>query len=371
MNYIRINFRVTTPSPLSAGEQVFITGSTDSLGRWNPQGVPLHRKSDREWIGFALCPTAPFEFKITRGSWNSEETDQDGHPLPAQLIVTREDMNVERTVERWKDRLDQPRSHIEGMSRLHEAFKSSHLNRTRNIIVWLPPSYATHANRRYPVLYMHDGQQIFDPATSTWGQDWEVDEWCTKLIADNRLKEIIVVGAYSTDDRDAEYTPSLKGKKYAKFIVDELKPFIDKEYRTLPGREHTAVAGASMGGSISFYIAWHYPKVFFGAACLSPAFRHKRHVVALQEVKKAKKAPKLKLYLYCGEADDLESRLLPGAEEMVSLLREKGFTSGDHLRWTRNPMGQHNEATWAHHTDEWLLFLFGKKDAEVPTGTSA
>lgn len=251
------------------------------------------------------------------------------------------------------------RSGIVGDYDVHEGVSSAHLRCARTMIVWLPPSYRSDPDRRYPVVYMHDGQQLFDPATSTWNQDWEVDEWCTALIAEQRLPELIVVGLYSTEDRYEEYSTSGGGPAYTRFVVEEVKPFIDRSYRTLPDRAHTAVAGSSMGGGLSFYMAWTRPDIFFGAACLSPAFSHKQEPVNFDLVRNTAPLPDIRLYLYCGEADALERTLIQDLRDMKQLLAERGWTEGRTLRIVEDPAAAHNEAAWAKHTGDWLLFLFG------------
>ncbi len=346
--------------PLPVGEQVFIAGNAGALGSWDPAGFALTRSEDLVWLGDVMVPSDTIiEYKVTRGSWDTEEVRQDGSVPDNHVIMADKDTIEEHTVHHWQDqRVAQP--HIVGEYRIHEQFKSARLRHNRTVIVWLPPSYGSDPEHRYPVLYMHDGQQVFDPNTSTWGQDWQVDEWCTKLIREGRLQEIIVVGIYSTTDRFIEYNPSELGDAYTHFVLDELKPFIDSAYRTLPDRDHTAVAGASMGGGISFYMAWTRPDAFFGAACLSPAFQYKQDRHTLDLVEKTDAPPDLRLFLYCGQGDDLERQLTGDLHTMGDALAKKGIYPDDKLLVQEDPEGRHNEASWANHTDHWLLFLFGK-----------
>jgi predicted alpha/beta superfamily hydrolase len=168
---------------------------------------------------------------------------------------------------------------------------SKFVNR-RNVDVWLPPSYSTDAARaqRYPVVYVHDGQNVFDPATSFIGVDWGIDETMTRLIAEQKVPEAIVVAIWNTPKRLAEYMPQPAierakeseldevfktvrqnplGDAYLKYIVTELKPAVDARYRTLPDRAHTSVLGSSLGGLISLAAICKYPEVFGAAACLS------------------------------------------------------------------------------------------------------
>src|SRR5262249_44323272 len=154
-------------------------------------------------------------------------------------------------------------------------FHSKILNNDRRLIVWLPPGYNTR-QQRYPVLYMHDGQNLFDDATSFLGE-WHADETATMLIEQKRIEPIIIVGVENTGtSRLDEYTPTEgedrtgattrraggRGELYAQFLIQEVKPFIDANYRTLPDREHTAVAGSSLGGLISLYLGYQHGDVF-------------------------------------------------------------------------------------------------------------
>ena len=162
------------------------------------------------------------------------------------------------------------RDEIVGTARILTDFHSKLLDNYRNVIIWLPPGYNKLRNvqKKYPVLYMHDGQNLIDPKTSFAGKDWRVDETAVKLSKAKRMSEIIVVGIYNTSDRLAEYSDSEKGDRYLNFIIDELKPFIDNNYRTIPQREHTAIMGSSMGGLISFIAGWKYYDVFSMAGCM-------------------------------------------------------------------------------------------------------
>ena len=159
---------------------------------------------------------------------------------------------------------------------------------TRNVTVWLPPGYDESA-RRYPVLYMHDGQNLFDASRANFGE-WGVDEHLTRLAETGQVRLPIVVGVWNTPLRLREYVPadmiralpediradllSLYGGEplsdaYLRFLVEELKPFIDRTYRTRPGRDDTTIMGSSMGGLISLYALMKHPQVFGGAGCVS------------------------------------------------------------------------------------------------------
>lgn len=237
---------------------------------------------------------------------------------------------------------------------IHE-FYSCNLKNERDIIVWLPPSYLT-SHKRYPVLYMHDGQNLFNPQTSFIGYDWKVDETITQLLNKNEIEEIIVVGIYNTKDRLEEYNYfTAKGKNYAKFIVQELKAHIDENYRTKHSAANTAVMGSSMGGLISFQLVWNMPGVFGKAGCLSNSFWVDNKAVFPMVENNSKKIKDIKLYLDCG---DCETELIDDNTNMYKLLYETGYK--DNLKWHVQEGAVHSEVDWAKRLYIPLKFLFGK-----------
>lgn len=357
-----VRFEISTTVPLPIGEQIFITGNQESLGSWKPDGLPLTRMADNLWAGLALCDASqPLEYKITRGDWATEELAPDGSIPGNYHLEAGPDEVVRHTVECWKDMPLQRARGITGRYRVHQGMHSAYLRFAREVIVWLPPSYEDHPERRYPVCYLQDGQQVFDPQTATANQDWEVDEWCERMIAAGEMEEIIAVAVASTEDRLMEYDPTQAGSAYARFLVSELKPWVDREYRTRPEAAATAVAGASLGGTLAFWLAWNRPDVFGAAVCLSPAFRFHDNAYCLDQVRQAAQPPAIRVFLYCGMGDATERELMEGVYEMVRLLRQQGFQEGVTLSVIEDAEGRHHEASWAKHTSEWLRFLYGKR----------
>lgn len=247
------------------------------------------------------------------------------------------------------------RHKIIGKVEYHRKFYSKALNNRRDIIVWLPPSYKKEPEKRYPVIYMQDGQNILDPKTAYIGIDWKVDETATRLIKSGDLREIIVVGIYNTPERLEEYSDSAKGKSYMKFMVEQLKPFIDKYYRTMPGKEYNAVMGSSMGGLISFLLAWNYPDVFGKAACMSSSFYFNGDN-AIEMVKNyTGEKKKIKIYIDHGEDG------LPRGQRMFCELSQKGYLIGTDMDYYYSPGADHSESEWAKRIQRPLLFFFGTR----------
>jgi predicted alpha/beta superfamily hydrolase len=251
----------------------------------------------------------------------------------------------------------QEKDEIVGKVEYHKDVFSPILDNKRDIVVWLPIGYnlQKNPNKRYPVLYMHDGQNIMDPKTAYVGKDWRVDETVMKLIKQKKIKEIIVVGIYNSPDRLDEYSWTEKGQKYLKFIVTELKPFIDSSYKTLPDKENTAIMGSSMGGLISFYAAWHYPEVFSMAGCLSSSFyfNNDRSIKQVEEYTGHKKH--VKFYIDHGEDGNVRG------QRMFVELSKKGYVIGQDIDYYYAPGAEHNEREWAARLERPLLFFFGTK----------
>ncbi|MBV6513624.1 MAG: hypothetical protein FMNOHCHN_03159 [Ignavibacteriaceae bacterium] len=243
---------------------------------------------------------------------------------------------------------------ITGEVEYHRDFPSAFLPLKRDIIVWLPPSYRKDLKKYYPVLYMHDGQNIMDPKTAYVGVDWRVDETLTSLIKKGLMKEIIVVGINNTSDRLDEYSDREKGKAYRKFITQELKQFIDARYRTLTSREHTAIMGSSMGGLCSLLTVWESSEIFMKAACLSSSFYfdHQRVFRIIEDYFGHKKD--IRIYIDSGEDGRRD------AQKMFCLLGMKGFQIGEDMDYFYDPGAQHTESAWASRLERPLRFLFGK-----------
>ncbi len=257
---------------------------------------------------------------------------------------------------------------LTGKIETHPSFFSTHLANNRDIIVYLPPNYDKDTNLRYPVLYLHDGQNIFDGATSFIpGQEWQCDETTQRLVLANRIQPIIIVGVYNTgQERINEYTPTVdarysKGGKatlYGKFLVEELKPFIDKEYRTLTDQSNTALGGSSLGGLVSLFIGFEYPEIFGKLAIISPSVWWDNRTI-LKDVEKISKKPNIKIWLDIGTKESKES--VPDTKLLKDALINKGWQIDKDLKYLVVKGAKHNEQSWASRFDLVLKFLFPAK----------
>lgn len=261
----------------------------------------------------------------------------------------------------------------------HLAPLDSQFVERRNVDVWLPPGYFSEEGRarRYPVIYCQDGQNVFDPATSFIGVDWGVDETLTRLIAEKKVPEAIVVAIWNTPKRLPEYMPQRAiervaeseldnmfkpvrqkplGDAYLKHLVTELKPAIDARYRTLPDRAHTSVMGSSMGGLISLYAICEYPEVFGGAACLSTAWTVAGGVTT-RDLQNTLPDPRThKIYFDFG-TETKDGRYEPLQEAVDKQMKNAGYAAGTNWITKAFPGEEHSERAWKKRVHEPLEFL--------------
>ena len=359
---VKVRFNVASPK-LNDSESVYITGLGEKLGNWDPSAVKLNKQKDNTWeIEISFPQESKLEYKFTLGSWGQEAlNDRSGRPDNSHLTVNK-DTVVSVVINKWGGGVInkvQFKGQITGTVRYHKNFPTDGLL-PRDIIVWLPPSYEKNMDKRYPVLYAHDGQNLFDLSTSSFGVDWQLDETADSLIRQGKINEMIIVGIYNTKARMKEYWTGDSGKIYMNFVVNQLKPFIDKTYRTIPDRENTASMGSSAGGLISFMLLWEHNEVFSKAACLSPAFYIKGELDYISPVKNYNgPMKKLKAYFDCG-ALGLESILLPGVTKMIATLKTKGYKEETDYLWYYDKNGEHNEPNWAKRVWRPLEYLYGK-----------
>jgi predicted alpha/beta superfamily hydrolase len=250
----------------------------------------------------------------------------------------------------------------------------------RNVDVWLPPGYDREPDKHYPVLYMHDGQNLFDPATSYGGVDWGIDETMTRMIAAGEVREAIVVGVWNTPKRREEYMPQravqgaidfnvpgstaarpedIISDRYLAFLVEELKPFIDANYRTLPDRADTYVMGSSMGGLVSQYAISKYPGVYGGAGCVSTHWPA-GNGIALDDFAAHLTDPATHKYYFDYGTATLDGSYEPYQLRADAILRNAGYVEGRNWITRKFDGAEHSEKAWRLRVGEPLAFLIGK-----------
>ena len=264
--------------------------------------------------------------------------------------------------------VDNPQERIQGVhntdsvQRYHN-FVSQYVPYRRDLVVYLPPDYEGE-ERHYPVLYLHDGQNLFDPETAyVRGMDWKADETADSLIRAGEIEPLIIVGIFNTGEhRIEEYTPTRDRKLggghaelYGQMLVEELKPFIDERYRTLADAHNTGLGGSSLGGLATLYLGFTHPEVFGKLAVLSPSVWWDNKAI-LKIIRATQPKPRLKIWLSMGTEESKSG--LRDANSLRDTLVGKGWKEGDDLHYEVISGGKHDEAAWAEKVEPVLRYLF-------------
>ncbi|WP_255550963.1 alpha/beta hydrolase-fold protein [Granulicella sp. dw_53] len=243
----------------------------------------------------------------------------------------------------------------------------------RDIMVYLPPQYFDNQDHRYPVLYLHDGQNLFDGLTSYLpGRTWQAQTTADKLASAGEIEPVILVGVANTGlRRMAEYTPTRdfkmgggEGRSYGRLLIEELKPFIDETFRTRPEATSTGLGGSSLGGLISLYLGLENPGVFGKLAVLSPSLWWD-HRSILEIVNQANPKPTLQIWMDIGMAEG--ARHVRDADLLYKQLLKQGWQAGADLMYMKAAGAVHDEDAWAKRLGDVLRFLFPSR---TPKGTT-
>lgn len=371
---VTIDFVVRVPEGTKADSKVWVAGNATELKEWNAAGLELKRGDDGRYRGsLRVRRGTNLEYKLTRGTWETVEKSGRGGDIANRTLAAKEDATVEVTVEAWSEATKSGASTSRsGDIRLHEKFHSKVLGNDRTVIVYVPPGYEKAAGARYPVLYMHDGQNVFDAGTSFMGVEWGADEAAQRLIGTGRIEPIIIVGIYNTPDRMNEYTPwpdanrngGGKGEDYERFVIEEVKPFIDGTYRTQPDRKHTAVAGSSLGGLISLDMCLRHRDVFSMAGVMSPALSWAEKRVIRDAKANCTALRSCRIWLDMGSREGVSlgyfSAGISWTRELVTVFDACGMAPGRDYYYFEDVGAVHNEGAWAQRVDKMLLYFFAK-----------
>ncbi len=376
---LKINLAVPQNTPESTS--IYIVGNIPEFGSWqhSTKLTRISKKTAELQLPISIPVDNTLEYKYTLGSWNTVEKTKNGIEAENRKVKLNYEVDKEKIVDdivgSWAS-LANPilKNTLTGNIKLHENFHSPELNNDRNIIVYLPPDYGKNKEKKYPVLYMHDGNNIFDIKTSFAGFEWKVDENAEKLIKSNYIKSVIIVGIYNNSDRADEYTPFKdskhgggNGEKYLEFIVNTVKPFIDKEYRTLPDRDNTTIAGSSLGGLISLYAVFKYQDTFGAAGVISPALWW-ADLKIIDYVKNAKAEKTLKMWIDIGTDEGEKTGALQKFNEAVedckslnNVLKTKSKTEPIKFSYNVIKGAKHNEKAWSERIGRILQFFYKRK----------
>lgn len=337
----------------------------------------VHDRSRNVYVGRFLVGQVDgftYTFLLHRGKKVERVLD----PLNDNISYGRRVRSIIRTVDSDKS-----------MIRVYEDWKPSGVNVARNVYVCLPPGYFMEEDRSYPVLYMHDAQQIFDSEKSNHG-GWKVDTTLERMVSFGEIEPIIIVGVenrrdrtnefigysayYGQDDFDenADKIASFRSYSdgYMDFVTDQVKPFIDDTFRTKPGREFTAIAGSSFGASASIYIGYNHNELFSMVGAFSGG-NYERSDRSRREKNFYNAYPYLyeevipgvedmKIYLDCG-GEGVDAIFLPRTEDMYKVLMGMGYVEGVDLLYDIDVKAGHNERAWAERFPNFFIFMFGKE----------
>lgn len=378
---VTVVLRVQVPESSSVGGEevkLFVAGNTDALGKWRPDGLQLQRLDAVTYEGkFTADFGSEIEFKITQGTWQKVEQASNGADIPNRKLklersIRQEAISVEVRVESWKhEKLS--RGTITGEVIYHRTMSSQFLKEQRTVAVWLPPAYRVNDDR-LPVLYLQDGQNIFDSATAAFGDEWSVDEALTKLIADKEVPAMMVVAIGNSRERLNEYTFAHdqrvelggEGERYLRFITEELKPFIDQNYRTEKDVADTWIGGSSLGGLFALYAAGKRSDVFGGCLAFSPSLHWGEDQVLRDAAEGVLSWGSCRIWLSMGTAEGgtLESRRanVQRVEALAKSIRAKNRDVQLTLRLFEGEERFHNEKSWRAQFPVAIesLFTIGK-----------
>ena len=367
----RISFEVSIPADATR-QQVVIVGTDPALGSWQPEkGLTLDRQPDGRFFGAADLPYSLVEFKVTRGSWLTEETYKDGAiPLNYHYLIAH-DLTVPITVDHWKDCAPIEPDLIYGKT-IELELNAEQLEQTRRVCIWLPPGYMQSHDSKHPVLYLLDGQdslQVFQ----SWGNETiAADAWVRGLSGAGLIPEIILVAVFHREgfgQRDIELSPQCDGPRMADFLVHDLKPFIDYTVcrdRVLADPENTGVLGFSLGASLALFMSMRHAYAFGKFACLSVVFGDlsgdtlENCEIIQQIAADPTYRPDRKLYFDYGTVG--EDRFTePFQKKLNAVLAGKGFVEGRDFKVVRAEGTDHSLSAWRARLGAPLQYLFGKK----------
>jgi predicted alpha/beta superfamily hydrolase len=340
-NNVRLEIK-SLPQYHPSGSDVYAAGSFNG---WNPQDQNFKfQKTDKgEYYLDLKLGDGKYEYKLTRGGWDKGECKAGGGFIANRVLTVPAESSVQLNVEEWSDRFpSKPRvsTATRNVHIIDTAFLIPQLQRVRRVWIYLPDGYEG-SQEHYPVLYMHDGQNVFDDATSYAGE-WGVDECLDSM----KKKCIVVAIDNGLAKRINEYCPydmekfgKGEGDQYVEFLAKTLKPFIDKNYRTKPGKQNTFVAGSSMGGIISMYAVLKYPDVFGGAGVFSPAFWVGPKI--FDDIKAKGSKVNSKIYFYAGNQEG--ETMVPDTKKAYELM---STVSKSKMTTVIREEGKHNEQRW-------------------------
>lgn len=359
----QVTLNVVVPSNTPASANLYLAGTFNGWTNNSPAYLLTAYNSGSAYSITFTPPVGTVEFKITRGSWATVEGNASGGFIPNHVFTyAGVPVTYNLPILSWEDLgVAYPHTAFSNVNLVSANFYIPQLNRNRRVQIYLPPNYFSATDLRFPVLYMQDGQNLFSVAQSFAGE-WQIDESLNNLSAGvgGSYGCIVVAIDNGGANRINEYSPWVnpaygggEGEAYANFIVNTLKPYIDNNYRTLPCRNNTGIAGSSMGGLIALYAAIAHQNVFGKAGVFSPSLWFSSQVYDF--VQAAGKQQNMKIYLVAGGNES--GSMLPNMQAMYNLLLSVGFTTSE-VSYNAIAGGQHTESFWAQQLPACYQWLY-------------
>ncbi|CAF1059318.1 unnamed protein product, partial [Didymodactylos carnosus] len=348
-------------------DNLFLAGS---FNNWKPNDEQYRLiKNENQPLVYSLnvsLPLGSYQYKITRGTWEKGETLADGSQKSNRYLQVNNNMDVNISVDNWSDNIGK-RTASNQVFILESSFSMfPFFNRTRRIWIYLPRDYFQNIVKSYPVIYAHDGQNLFDQLYSYSGE-WGIDETLDNLFQTTSSvgKGVIVVGIDNGgSERLNELTPFSNSQygggqadKYLEFIIQKLKPYIDTHFRTKSEREHTVILGSSLGGLVSFYAAARYSHIFGRVGVFSPSFWFSDEIYRYASAMFTLSDINPKLYFVCGGKESAST--IPDMEKMIQLLIDnKKYTIDKNIKSVIKNDGEHSEWFWKREFVDAIQWLF-------------
>ena len=363
LNFLQAQVKIivtSLPENTDINTKIFMASS---LNNWNPNDPKFQLKKNENGNYSIEIPEnkGKVEYKFTQGNWENAEADANGNSVENRFFTFNgNSQKIENQILNWAKPVQKQNTASKNVKILSENFQIPQLKTTRKIWIYLPPNYEN-SKKKYPVIYMEDGQNLFDNATSFSGE-WKVDETLDEFSKNGKLEAIVVGIDNGGSERLNEYSPwknkkygGGKGELFTEFLVKTLKPYIDKSFRTLPQRKNTAIIGSSMGGLISLYAGAKYPKTFGKLGIFSPAFWFAENDLKkfLNENKTQLKHTKFYFLAGTKESENMVSDI----DEVIEILKNKNIPEKN-IKTKFDEDGTHSENYWAKEFPAALEWLF-------------
>ncbi len=367
----RLTFEILIPTDPSR-QRVVVVGTDPSLGNWNPdRGLVLERGADGKFRGACDLPYGIVEFKLTRGSWEVEESHLDGSPCLNYSYLVAHDLSISIEVEHWKDSAPVDADLLYGRA-IETELDATQLGHHRRAIIWLPPGYMRSNDSKHPVLYLLDGQDTLAALNSPENETLDADTWVRTLSKLGTVPELILVAVFHREDfglRDEELSPQWEGPKMADFIVNDLKPFIDYTLcrdRTFREAEHTGVLGFGLAGSLALWMAMRHSATFGRFACMSPTYEDlsadtpaECELLRILARTKELRPGGQRIYFDHGTVAG-EANIPLYQDQVTALLQSRGFVRDRDFTVNVARGTAHSLTAWRARLGAPLEFLFGK-----------